>query len=65
MAKSKIIDIDRATYLYDKYKSINRAALSLGCSPTTLKKVFVNNGIELKKSKPTAWSINYSRKCIN
>ncbi len=65
MAKPKVIDMDKAIYLYDKYRSINGAALRLGCSPTTLKKFLINNGIELKKSKPISWSMNYSKKCIN
>lgn len=65
MAKSKIIDIDRAIYLYNKYKSLNRVALSLDCSPNTLKKVFINNGIELKKRNIPKWTMKYSEKYIN
>ena len=65
MARRKIIDVHRAVELYDKYGSLNRAALSLDCSPTTLKKLLVNNGIELKKHKPHRWNMQYSNKCIN
>ena len=52
------IDVNRATELYEKYGSMNRAALSLWCSPVKLKQVLVENGIEIKKYKAARWDIN-------
>lgn len=65
MAKRKIIDLHRAIELYNKFGSLNRTALSLDCSPTTLKKLLIDNGIELKKYKPAKLNMKYSNKCLN
>lgn len=48
MAK-KIIDKNRAIQLYEKYDSMNRAVLSLGCSHAKLKQILAENGIGIKK----------------
>jgi len=57
--RTKTIDINRAIELYDKYGSMSRAALSLGCSGPYLKKMLVKNGVEIKKYKPARWDIRY------
>jgi len=57
--RTKTIDIDRAIELYEKYGSMNRAALSLDCSGPYLKKVLVANGIEIKKYKAARWDIKF------
>lgn len=51
--RAKEIDINKAVYLYKKYGSMNRAALSLGCSPIKLKRVLVENNIEIVTPKPS------------
>ncbi|MDW7673202.1 MAG: hypothetical protein SCK28_01575 [Bacillota bacterium] len=52
------INEQRAIELYEKYGSLNRAALSAGCSPGYLKKILLNNNIEIKKPKPYRININ-------
>jgi len=54
-----IIDIDKAIKLYQKYQSMNRAALSLGCSGPSLKKVLVENGVEIIKYKAAGWDVKF------
>jgi predicted HTH domain antitoxin len=57
MAKVKMIDKNRAIELYEKYGSMNRAALSLGCSPAKLKQILLENEIEIKQYKAPRWDI--------
>lgn len=52
-----MIDVNRAIELYEKYGSMNRAALSLGCSPVKLKQILIENGITIKKYKAARWNI--------
>lgn len=59
MPKYKSIDVERAIELYNKYGSINRAALSMDCSAAKLKRVLVENGVELKKHKPPRLNMNF------
>ena len=47
--------------MYEKYGSMNRASLSLGCSGTTLKKILIKNGVKLKTHVPQRWNINSIR----
>ena len=54
-----VIDVDKAIEVYDKYGSMNRAALSLGYSSVKLKQVLVENGVEIKKYKPAKWVISH------
>lgn len=61
MTNIKMIDKNRAIELYEKYGSMNRAALSLGCSPAKLKQILVENGIKIKKYKAPRWNIKRRR----
>lgn len=61
MGKRANIEVNRAIELYEKYGSLNRAALSLSCSPVTLKKLLIENGVEIKKYTPKHWDINLIR----
>lgn len=61
MARAKYIDVNRAIELYKKYGSLNRAALSMGCSPWKLKNVLVENGIKIKSYVAPRWNINSIR----
>jgi hypothetical protein len=56
--KNKEIDEVRAVALYKKYGSLNRAALSAGCSPQFLKKILIQNNIEIVTPKPSRFNIN-------
>ncbi|WP_066619697.1 hypothetical protein [Clostridium magnum] len=47
----KQFDEARIIGLYEKYKTLQRTALSADCSPTTVKKILVKNGIELNTYK--------------
>lgn len=53
------VDINRAIELYEKYGSMNRAALSLGCSPIKLKQVLLENKVEIKVYKAARWDIKF------
>ncbi|AGK99031.1 hypothetical protein [Clostridium pasteurianum] len=57
MGRKVNVDIDRAKALYEKYGTLARAALSLDCSPTHLKKVLVNAGVEIKSYKAEKWNM--------
>jgi len=57
MPRVKAIDINRAIELYHKYGSMNRAALSVGCSPVKLKQILTENDIEIKQYKAARWNI--------
>jgi hypothetical protein len=61
MGKRLNIDINRAKEFYEKYGSLNRAALSLDCSPKTLKKLLIENGVEIKIYIPERWNIKMIR----
>lgn len=61
MGKRLNIDINRAKELYEKYGTLARAALSLGCSSTTLKRILVANGVEIKPYVAKRWNINSIR----
>ncbi len=52
-------DVKKAIELYNKYKSMNRAALSFGCSATKFKKILVENGVEIKKHKPPKLNMHF------
>ena len=58
-----VVDVNRAIELYDKYGSINRAALSVGCSPIHLKKIFIENNVQIKQ--PKAVRFNIKKRIIN
>ena len=53
------IDVVKAIEVYEKYGSMNRAALNLGYSLVKLKQILVENGVEIKKHKPARWVINH------
>lgn len=57
MGKKIEIDVNRAITLYEKYGTLARTALSLDCSPTHLKKVLVNAGVEIKPYKAEKWNM--------
>lgn len=61
MGKKLNIDINRAKELYEKYGTLTRAALSVGCSATTLKRLLIENGVEIKPYVPKRWNINSIR----
>ncbi|AGK97377.1 hypothetical protein [Clostridium pasteurianum] len=61
MGKRLNIQIDRAKELYEKYGTLARAALSLGCSPTTLKRLLIENGVEIKPYVAKRWNVNSIR----
>lgn len=56
MAK-KIYDEEKIIELYKKYGSYNRAALSAGCSPGTVKKIIIEKGIEVNVYVPARYNI--------
>ncbi|QLY79206.1 hypothetical protein [Clostridium intestinale] len=56
--KKTVLNKDRVIELYNKYGSMTRTSLSLGCSNATLKKFLIENGIEIKTPpKPPGLSI--------
>jgi rRNA maturation protein Nop10 len=57
-ANKKVYDEKRALELYEKFGSMNRAALSMGCEPSTLKEILIKNGVEIKKYTPKRFNIN-------
>ncbi|APC41081.1 hypothetical protein [Clostridium estertheticum] len=65
MANVKTIDVNRAIELYEKYGSMNRAALSLGCSPVKLKQILIENKIEIKIYKAARWDTKARANKVN
>ncbi|MFT9496624.1 hypothetical protein [Anaerosolibacter sp.] len=63
--KKENFDEKRAIELYGKYGSLNRAALSAGCSPAYLKKILIKHGIEIKTPPPFRMDINSRLKPSN
>ncbi|EDK35310.1 hypothetical protein [Clostridium kluyveri] len=61
MRRAKAIDVNRAIELYNKYGSLNRAALSVDCAPTTLKNILIENGVEIKRHKAPRWGIAFGK----
>ncbi|AGK97975.1 hypothetical protein [Clostridium pasteurianum] len=57
MPRKVNVDVNRAKQLYEKYGTLSRAALSLDCSPTHLKKVLVNAGVEINPYKAEKWNM--------
>ncbi|WP_461206897.1 hypothetical protein [Clostridium sp. DL1XJH146] len=49
---------ERILELYEKYRTLNRTALSAGCSKYYVKKILIKHGVELKKYKPRNININ-------
>ena len=56
MAK-KIFDVDRVLYLYDKYKTLNGVTMRTGYASTTVKRILLENEVEIKRHIPTRWDI--------
>ena len=61
MAK-KIYDTEKVVYLYEKYGSLTDVRMRLGYSPNIIKKILLENGVEIKKYVPKRWDINLSKK---
>ena len=53
----KVYDVANILYLYEKYKTIADTAMRSGYSTGTVKKILVENGVELKKYIPPRWNI--------
>lgn len=49
------IDTKRAIELYKQYGSVNKAAMKIGCCAKTLRKILVENNIEINKPKSNRW----------
>ena len=62
MAK-KVYDLDKILYLYKKYGTLQAVQMRLGYAPTTIKRLLLENGVELKKHVPVRWDIK--QKFIN
>jgi len=56
MAK-KIYDTEKVLYLYEKYGTLTAVHMRLGYAPPTIKKILLENGVELKKHIPVRWDI--------
>jgi hypothetical protein len=54
----KVYDVANVLYLYEKYKTITDTAMRSGYGKGTIKKILVENGVELKKYIPPRWNIN-------
>lgn len=61
MAK-KVYDTVKVVYLYKKYGSLTAVRMRLGYATTIIKKILLENGVELNKHVPKRWDINLSRK---
>lgn len=57
----KQFDEARIIELYKKYGTLTRTALSADCSPTTVKKILIKNGVELNTYIPPRLHINSIR----
>lgn len=53
----KIFDVDKVLYLYEKYGTLAAVHMRLGYAPTTIKKILLENKVELKKYVPARWDI--------
>ncbi|MBU3155155.1 hypothetical protein [Clostridium estertheticum] len=51
MAK-KVYDTEKILYLYEKYGTLTAVHMRLGYAPTTIKKILLENEVELKKYVP-------------
>ena len=53
----KIYDVAKILTLYKKYGNLNAVYLRTGTSPTAIKKILIENNVEIKKYVATRWSI--------
>ncbi|MBZ9633044.1 hypothetical protein [Clostridium sp. FP1] len=63
MAK-KIYDTEKVLYLYEKYGTLTAVHMRLGYAPRSIKKILLENGVELKRYVPERWDIKQSFKKI-
>jgi len=61
----KIYDTEKILYLYKKYGTIQSVQMRLGYAPATIKKLLLENGVELKKHIPVRWDIKQNLKNKN
>lgn len=54
----KIFDEAKVLRLYEKYGTVNGVAMRSCYSTGTVKKILLENGVELKKYIPPRWNIN-------
>ena len=53
----KVYDIANVLYLYKKYKTLTSVAMRSGYSAGTVKRILLENGVELQKYIPPRWDI--------
>lgn len=53
----KVFDVKRVLELYEKYGTITSTAMRSGYSTGKVKKILLENGVELKKYIPPRWNI--------
>lgn len=58
-----VYDVDHVLKLYDKYGSMNAVALRTGYGAGTVKRILLENGVELKKYVPPRW--DFKKKFVN
>jgi len=53
----KVYDIEKVLYLYEKYGTLAAVHMRLGYASTTIKRILLENEVELKKYIPPRWDI--------
>lgn len=54
------IDVDKILNLYKKYGSVNAVIMRTGHGASTIKKILIENGVEIRKYKHQPW--DYKRR---
>lgn len=52
----KVYDVDKILKLYKKYETVNAVALRTGYGAGTVKRILLENNVELKKYTPERWN---------